>query len=43
MVKSCEQNVGQNYNKRMANKSFEEVPKLENLGKIPTKKQCICT
>ena len=43
MVKSCEHNMGQNYNNRMNKKSFEEVPKFKNLGKIPTKEYCICT
>jgi hypothetical protein len=35
--------MGQNYNNRMNKKSFEEVPKFKNLGKIPTKEYCICT
>lgn len=43
MVKSWEHNMGHNYNKQMGNKSFEEETRFKNLGKIPTKKYCICT
>jgi len=41
MVLSRHQNVGQNHNLLTANKSFDNVAKLQSLGPRETYKNCI--
>jgi hypothetical protein len=41
MVVSRHQNVGQNHNLMIANKSFENVAKLKYLEASPTDQNCI--
>jgi hypothetical protein len=38
---SRKQNVGQSHNRKISNKSLENVAKLIYLGKIPTSQNCM--